>query len=68
LLITNDQEKEEIMQSVMQSVAQEYMEKGRVEGMMEVAKKLFFELHLDRDTVQKTTGLSEKELQSIIKK
>ena len=76
LIITNEQEKEEIMRTLAQKYQEEGIEIGKYEGIKigkyegikQVAENMLSELHLDLDTVQKVTGLTKEDLQRIIKK
>jgi hypothetical protein len=63
LMITNEQEQEEIMRSI----AQQYEEIGIEKGIENVAKNMLLELHLDIDTVQKATKLNKETIQNLLK-
>ena len=64
------QKKENIMTAARQlerKGRQEGKQKGKQEGRQEVARNMLVKLHLDLDTVQKATELTEEELQEILK-
>jgi hypothetical protein len=67
LLITSKQEKEEFMQTIAQQYQKEGMEKGREEGIRQVAKSMLSEFHLDADFVQKVTKLNKETIQNLLK-
>jgi predicted transposase YdaD len=57
LVIANEKEKEVFMRSV----AQDFIDKGRIEGIFEVAKSMLKE-GLAMQVIQKVTGLSQEEI------
>jgi predicted transposase YdaD len=66
LVIINDQEKEEFMQTVAQEYIDQGLQKGQQETTQAIARRMFRELHLDMDTIQKATGLTKDELQKML--
>jgi hypothetical protein len=44
------------------------MKKGSEKGIEKIAEDMLFKLHFDLDTVQKATGLTQEQLQRMMKK